>query len=242
MSFKVVIPARYDSTRFPGKPLADINGKSMIHWVYDKSTHSDAEEVIVATDDDRIAEEVIMFGGDVEFTERTHKSGTDRIAEVANNRNWNDDVVVVNVQGDSPLISPTSINQVVEIHSSIQCNDIATLVTPIFTKEELENPNIVKCVMTSSPMNLFHALYFSRSPIPYNATFGYRHLGIYCYDVNTLLSFVSHPRSNIEICEQLEQLRALSYGFQVNVAVATDPHRCDVDTPEDLETVRSILQ
>lgn len=242
MSFKVVIPARFDSSRFPGKVLADINGKSMIQHVYEKALQSNAEEVIVATDSSNVVTEVVKFNGNVQLTAPSHTSGTERIAEVARNNCWCDDTIVVNVQGDSPLISPSSINQVAELRSSVNCGEIATLATPITESVDFYDSNVVKVVLSEQR----NALYFSRAPIPHQSQNDsiddvYRHLGIYCYDVNTLLSYVDFLPSPLEQLEKLEQLRALYYGFTVSVEVALEPHENDVDVPADIDKVKQIL-
>jgi 3-deoxy-manno-octulosonate cytidylyltransferase (CMP-KDO synthetase) len=239
-NFKVVIPARYDSARFPGKVLTEIDGKPMIQHVYEQSCKSEAAEVIVATDSKKVQEVASKFA-DVEMTERYHGSGTDRIREVVENRGWSDETFVINVQGDSPLINPASINQVasiLEIHSDA---DIATLATPIETKEDFFNHNIVKVVWDSAGK----ALYFSRAPIPYqpegNKVSAYRHLGIYGYTVKALREITGCGPVQLENYERLEQLRALSLGLTIKVQIAHQPHGSDVDVPADVEVVENIM-
>ena len=241
-NFKVVIPARYKSKRFPGKVLAEIDGKPMIRHVYQQAKKSDAAEVIVATDDKRVYGECHRFGADVEMTELYHGSGTDRIREVAENRGWSEDTFVVNVQGDSPLIDPESINQVasmLELYSNV---DITTLATPIESKEEFYNHNVVKVVWDSAGK----ALYFSRAPIPYqpesNKVAAFRHLGIYGYTVKALRAITGCGEVQLEKYERLEQLRALSLGLTIKVQIAKTPHGSDVDVPEDVKVVENIME
>lgn len=240
--FKVVIPARYDSNRFPGKVLTDIDGKPMIQHVYEQSCKSDAAEVIVATDSKKVVDEARKFGADVEMTERCHGSGTDRIREVVENRGWSDETFVVNVQGDSPLINPKSINQVAAMLEIYNDADVATLATPIISKEEFYNHNIVKVVWDSSGK----ALYFSRAPIPYqvegNSVRAYRHLGIYGYTVKALRTITGCGPVQLENYERLEQLRALSLGLTIKVQIAKQPHGSDVDVPEDVKIVENIME
>ena len=237
-SVKVVIPARFDSKRFPGKILAPILDKPMIQHVYERAVQSDADEVIVATDTDEIRKECEAFGATVVMTGKFHTSGTDRIREVAEELGWSNSTPIVNVQGDSPLIAPSSINQVA---SYLKDNRMATLAVPITDPEEFFNRNVVKVVMDA--MN--NALYFSRSPIP-NQTVtdkvdAYRHLGIYGYTVATLVQLTGCPPVWTERLECLEQLRALQLGIKIKVGLAKEPHLQDVDTPDDIEIVERIL-
>lgn len=247
MSFKVVIPARYASTRLPGKPLLDIAGKSMIQWVVDAAQKSSADEVWVATDDERIRAAVAACAV---TTRADHLSGTDRIAEVAALKGWSDDVIVVNVQGDEPQLAPVLIDQVASLLSRDRQADIATLCTPISELTEFLNPNAVKVTFDDRG----HALYFSRAPIPWNrdaAPAGldsqsafdgaYRHLGIYAYRIGALKRMTALPPGRLENLEKLEQLRALQAGMRIAVAVAVEPPPAGVDTPEDLERVRALF-
>jgi 3-deoxy-manno-octulosonate cytidylyltransferase (CMP-KDO synthetase) len=251
MSFIVVIPARYASTRFPGKPLAEIAGKPMIAWVARQAEKSGAAQVIVATDHPAIAQVVEACGYDAVMTRSDHASGTDRIAEVVAKRALGPRRIVVNVQGDEPLIEPALIRRVAERLARERGARIATACHPLRDAAELTDPNVVKVVLDREG----YALYFSRAPIPYarDAYAGgiraipaglpaYRHLGIYAYRCEFLRAFKRLTPVPIERFEALEQLRALAHGFRVSVAVTRSaPHR-GVDTPEDLEHVRRVLE
>jgi 3-deoxy-manno-octulosonate cytidylyltransferase (CMP-KDO synthetase) len=247
MPFKVVIPARYASARLPGKPLLEIAGRAMIEWVVASAAKSRAEEVWVATDDARIAARV---GEHAVMTQATHQSGTDRIAEVAHLRGWDEQTIVVNVQGDEPLLPPELIDQVATLLEQDPAADIATLCTPITTLREHMDPNAVKVVMAKNGT----ALYFSRAPIPFDrdaapqgvasqTSFAgaHRHLGLYAYRVGALKRLSVLPPSELERIEKLEQLRALQAGMRIVVAVAAAVPPAGVDTPEDLERVRAAL-
>lgn len=246
MSFIVVIPARFGSTRFPGKPLALIQGKPMIQHVYERSLLAGAQDVIVATDDKRIGEVVNSFSGKVCYTASQHESGTERIAEVLSKEGIHNDTIVVNVQGDEPFIPPQNITQVANNLMAASTNNVnmqmATLCFPICAKSELDNPNVVKVTFAENGK----ALYFSRAPIPYdrkwvqntqvmqeNAYF--RHVGIYAYKAAFIHQYIQLAPSHYEKIESLEQLRVLYHGFDIHVAIAqqTPPH--GVDTPEDLD-------
>ncbi len=239
-NFKVVIPARYESERFPGKVLTTINEKPMVQHVYEQSCKSNAAEVIIATDSKVVRDVAQKFGADVELTEIDHGSGTDRIREVAENRKWDANTFVVNVQGDSPLISPESINQVatlLQLHGDV----VGTLATKITTKEDFYNHNIVKVVWDGAG----NALYFSRSPIPYqdtgNNVWGWRHLGIYSYTVKVLREITGCGPVQLETFERLEQLRALMLGIPIKIQIAREPHGSDVDVPSDVKLVENIM-
>ena len=247
MSFKVVIPARYASARLPGKPLLDIAGRAMIEWVVASAASSGAEEVLVATDDARIATRV---GERALMTQASHQSGTDRIAEVARLRGWSERTIVVNVQGDEPQLPPALISQVASLLERHADADIATLCTPISGLHEFLDPSAVKVVTSETGV----ALYFSRAPIPFDrdgASRGVasqsrfdgacRHLGLYAYRVDALRRLSALPVSPLERIEKLEQLRALQAGMKIVVAVAESPPPAGVDTPEDLERVRAAL-
>lgn len=247
MSFAVVIPARYGSTRLPGKPLLDIAGKTMVQRVWEQAKASGADEVIVATDDARIEQAANAFGAEVCLTDPDHPSGTDRLQEVASRREWNEQRVVVNVQGDEPLIPPSLIAQVAENLEANTTASIATLCEPITSLAELTNPNAVKVTMDAQGM----ALYFSRATIPWPreafsesanampAGDWFRHIGIYGYRVGFLHRYVSWPPAPPEQLEQLEQLRALYNGERIHVAPAQEPVPAGVDTAEDLAAVRA---
>jgi len=250
MGFSVVIPARYASTRFPGKPLADIAGKPMIQHVYERALLSEAERVIVATDDQRIADVATGFGAEVCMTREDHPSGTDRLQEVVHKLGFYADDIVVNVQGDEPLIPPRVINQVAHNLKAESGAGIATLSEPITDIESLLNPNVVKVVSDTRGM----ALYFSRAPIPWPRDAfakdptampsGYswqRHSGIYAYRVKMLNEFVRWEPAPIEETECLEQLRAMWNGAKIHVDVADELPPAGVDTPEDLERLRALF-
>lgn len=250
MSFTVVIPARYGSTRLPGKPLLDIGGKPMVQHVYERACESDASKVVVATDDERIALACAGFGAEAIMTSADHPSGTDRIEEVSNKLGLAAVEIVVNVQGDEPLIPAGVINQVA---ANLAANDeagIATLCEPITTAQDLFNPNIVKVVCDSCGL----ALYFSRAPIPWERdafavgqraegtpVVAQRHLGIYAYRVAFLQSFVQWPPAPLELMECLEQLRAMENGTRIHVASAQEFVPAGVDTQADLDHVRTIF-
>lgn len=233
-----IVPARYESTRFPGKPLALIDGKPMIQHVYERTRAvALVEQVLVATDDARIADAVRGFGGDVVLTSRTHQSGTDRIAEVAADL---DAAIVVNVQGDLPFLNPETLGAAVALMQADTALPMATVKTPIYEPSEMANPNVVKVVTDRDG----YALYFSRSPLPHRRTpaagiLGYRHIGLYAYRREFLLTFARLAPTALERAESLEQLRALEWGFRIRVA-ETPTAGVEVDTPEDLERARAL--
>lgn len=248
MSFRVVIPARYASTRFPGKPLADLAGKPMIVRVVEAARASAATEVLVATDDERIAAAVVAHGHVAVLTRADHTSGTDRLAEVATARGWQDDDIVVNVQGDEPLIAPALIDAVAGALAADAAASIATAACPVRELAEFLDPNVVKVVTAADG----HALYFSRAPIPWhrdglaahpdrlpNDLAARRHIGLYAYRVGFLRRYHALAPAPLEVWEALEQLRALWHGLRIRVidwAAAPAP---GVDTPADLERVRA---
>jgi len=249
-SFHVVIPARHASSRLPGKPLALIAGRPMIRWVWERALESGAAEVLVATDHDGIAATCRDFGAEVCMTRPDHASGTDRIAEVAARCGWEDDCIVVNVQGDEPLLPPALIRQVAELLVMHAEADIGTLGTPIHALEEYLDPNIVKLVTRADGA----ALYFSRAPIPWHregapAGIGsqrlyagaMRHLGLYSYRVGALQRLAATPPCRVEEIERLEQLRALWLGMWIQADAAIEVPPAGVDTPEDLERVSRLM-
>lgn len=246
MGVTVVIPARYASTRFPGKPLADLCGKPMVQWVYERSKLCDSvDRVIVATDDERIAKAVASFGGDVAMTRSDHPTGTDRLAEVAAGI---DDELIVNVQGDEPLIDPAMIQAAVAPLLADSSIPMGTLKTPLTSAEEFLNPNVVKVVTDQRGF----ALYFSRAPIPHPRDFNddvkqrwpelatAKHIGLYVYRREFLLDYPQMKATPLETQECLEQLRALEHGYRIRVA-ETKLVGQGVDTPEDLEKVKALL-
>lgn len=232
-----IIPARYASTRFPGKPLAVLQGKPMVQWVYERVQSSEVCDLAVATDDGRIADCVCGFGGKVVMTSPDHASGTDRCGEAARSMHPSDNDVIINIQGDEPLISPREIHLLASAFEdrSVQ---IATLVNPFQEEGLLHNPNVVKVVKAKNG----NVLYFSRLPIPYlreNATPPknyFRHIGIYAYRYGALKEIVKLPTSELENSEKLEQLRWLENGYTIR-ALECDYQGIGVDTPEDLKNV-----
>jgi 3-deoxy-manno-octulosonate cytidylyltransferase (CMP-KDO synthetase) len=248
MSITAVIPARYASSRFPGKPLAPILGKTMIQRVYEQTAQAvGVDRVVVATDDIRIAEEVSGFGGEVQMTRADHATGTDRLAEVTARL---DTDLVINVQGDEPLIDPRMIEAVVAPLAADARIPMGTLKTPLLSWDEYRDPNVVKVVTDGRGF----ALYFSRAPIPYPRDLAvenaevqpsslglFRHVGLYVYRKDFLLKFAALPASPLEKLEKLEQLRALENGYAIRV-VETDLVSLGVDTPEDLMRVEAYLR
>lgn len=234
--FIVVIPARYASTRFPGKALAELDGRPMIHHVYRQACSSGAQQVVIATDDERIAAAAKEFGADVAMTRADHESGTDRIAEVVESRGWAEERIVVNVQGDVPLIHGKSIDQVAALLGEHGSASLSTLCAPLLDLSDAADPNIVKVVFDKSG----RALYFSRSQIPAVAhgagapvSFWW-HIGIYAYRVSALLQLAQTPACELERAEKLEQLRALYHGMEIRIGVADVLPGPDINTPEDL--------
>jgi 3-deoxy-manno-octulosonate cytidylyltransferase (CMP-KDO synthetase) len=247
--FRVVIPARFDSTRLPGKVLLPLAGKPMLQWVHERARGAHPAEVIIATDDARIAEAAARFGADVAMTAASHLSGTDRIAQVVRERGWGDADIVVNVQADEPLLPSALIGQVALVLGSDPQMDLATLASPIGSYREFVDPNVVKVVVDARG----RALYFSRAPVPWdrdgaaahpaqmNFAGALRHIGIYAYRVAALRRLTSLPPTPLELCEKLEQLRALENGLQIRVAPACEPAGPDVNTAEDLRRVAQLM-
>lgn len=252
MSFIVVIPARYASTRLPAKPLKEIAGKPMIQHVYERASESAAAAVYIATDDERIQAAATSFGAKVCMTSADHTSGTDRLQEVVAQLGLPAESVVVNVQGDEPLIPASVINQVAQNLIENSQFSMATLSEPIHKAADFLNPNIVKVVANAAGQ----AMYFSRAPIPYArdhfAKFGQdslpenlngqRHIGIYAYRVGLLNQFVTWPPAPIELVESLEQLRVMWNGHSIHIAEACMAVPGGVDTEEDLFRVKQILE
>lgn len=229
-----VIPSRYHSTRFPGKPLADLAGRPMIEHVYERAAASPAvDAVVVATDDRRIAEAIRQFGGFVRMTRAEHATGLDRIAEVAADL---DCELIVNVQGDEPLIEPRAIGELVAPFERAAGIQMSTLRRRITNPDDIDNPHIVKVVVDQRD----RALYFSRSAIPFVRDTRqpvFKHIGLYAYRRSFVRELAALPQSPLELAESLEQLRALEHGFHI-CAVETQYDSIGVDTPEDLERVR----
>jgi 3-deoxy-manno-octulosonate cytidylyltransferase (CMP-KDO synthetase) len=243
--FVVVIPARYASTRLPAKALRDIHGKPMIQHVYERGTESAATEVVIATDDERIADAAEAFGARVCMTGDQHQSGTERIAEVADLLDWPDDQIVVNLQGDEPTMPASIIDQCAALLNNATA-DIATLASPFLAQDDFLNPNCVKVVRDAND----HAIYFSRAAIPYPRDTGseeraagaaLHHHGIYAYRCGVLRQFVAANPTELEVCEQLEQLRALSLGMTIAVGIPSERPGAGVDTEDDLQRVAAEL-
>ncbi len=251
MKFRVVIPARYGATRLPGKPLRRLLDKPLIQYVFDNAVASGAEEVVIATDDDRIREAAEGFGAVVCMTSTQHHSGTERLAEVAERNHYAADDIVVNLQGDEPLLPPLLIRQVAEDLAAHPAAAIATLCSRLTQAEQLFNPHIVKVIMDHQG----YALYFSRAPIPWdregfaasparldpNADY-FRHIGLYAYRAGFLQDYVNRPHCQAERLEALEQLRALWYDYRIHVAEAMADMEGGVDTEEDLARVEALLR
>ncbi|MHB8813273.1 MAG: 3-deoxy-manno-octulosonate cytidylyltransferase [Steroidobacteraceae bacterium] len=250
-SFHVAIPARHGSARLPGKVLAPIHGKPMLQWVYERAQASGARDVLIATDDAAIAAAAASFGAVARMTSAKHASGTDRLAELAAIERWPEADIVVNVQGDEPLIPPSIIRQVAALLESDPEAAIATLATPVESLEEFLDPNAVKVVTDSKG----RALYFSRAPVPWNrdgASVGLssqrvfagarRHIGIYAYRVGALRRLASMRPTALERSEKLEQLRALENGLVIRVDDAAEQPGPDVNTKEDLARVAALLE
>ena len=235
----IIIPSRYASTRLHAKPLIEVDGKSIIQWVYEKaSAVKQADDVIVATDHEEIFNCVKSFGGHVEMTRDDHKCGSDRIAEVAERHPEME--YIVNLQGDEPMITPESIDSVITALKTGENADIATLLRVIDDKDEVENPNLVKCVIDNNNF----ALYFSRSKIPYERNFDeatfYGHIGLYGYKRDALFKMTALPQTMLEKTESLEQLRALQSGMRIITSVVNFKP-IGIDTKEDVEEFKKAI-
>ena len=242
---KIVIPARFASSRLHGKPLRMLAGKPMIQHTYERAIDADLGEIIIATDNEQIVKTCQNFGAKTCMTSDTHESGSDRLAEVVEHYNWADDTIIVNLQGDEPLTPLSCLHQVAESLSQHGDASIATLATPLLNDAEYTNPNVVKVVRDK----LGFALYFSRATIPFqrdsnkpSSNFAFRHLGIYAYRASFLKAFTQMTTCPLEQLEKLEQLRAMWNGERIYVDIATDVPGHGVDTEEDLEAVEKILQ
>ncbi len=247
--FHVVIPARHASSRLPGKPLLPLAGRPMVEHVWRRACESGAAEVVIATDHEGIAETAAAFGAEVCMTAADHPSGTDRLSEVVALRGWSDERIVVNLQGDEPLMPPALVRQVAEdLHGHADAV-ITTLCTPISSRDELFDPHAVKVVRDERG----YALYFSRAPIPWDrdrfagggealaVDAHFRHVGIYAYRAGFLRHYAELPPSDLERLESLEQLRVLSAGYPIHVSVTATPPGHGVDTREDVERVERLL-
>ena len=248
MSFKIAIPARYGSTRLPGKPLVELAGKPMIRHVYERAVESDVGEIVIATDDDRVRVVAEGFAAKVVMTSPDHVSGSDRVAEVAERLGWADEDIVVNLQGDEPLTPPALIRQVAENLAAHTEAGIATLCAPITSAGEMFDPHVVKVVRDARGF----AMYFSRAPIPWerdaldmevhgDSGVCFRHIGLYAYRVGFLKRFRELEPSPLEPIEHLEQLRALWHGTKIHVAEAVERPGHGVDTTDDVATVEALL-
>jgi 3-deoxy-manno-octulosonate cytidylyltransferase (CMP-KDO synthetase) len=243
MKIAVIIPSRYGSTRFDGKPLVPLAGKSMIERVYERAMQTEkATEVVVATDDRRIIDAVEKFGGRAVMTSEANRSGTDRVAEAAEKIGLGPDDIVVNLQGDQPLINPKCLDDVVEPFITDSDLEMSTLAFAIIRQEEITNPKDVKVTFDNNG----YALYFSRSPIPFDRDGSsrfdtYKHLGVYAYTRRFLEKFRSLPEGRLEKIEKLEQLRAIEHGYRIKVVV-TAYDSPEVDLPEDIERIEELLQ
>lgn len=248
MGYKLVIPARYGSSRLPGKPLLPLAGRPLIAHVIERARACQADEIILATDDERIRAACEPLGVRVAMTSASHATGTDRLAEVVRLMGWPDDTLVVNLQGDEPLIPADLLDRLADNLAAHPQAAIATLCTPIHSARDLFDPHVVKVVRD----RVGFALYFSRAPIPWERdAFGmeadrrhdhaFRHLGLYAYRASFLRSFAEWPEAPIEGLEKLEQLRALWQGARIHVDVVAEPPGHGVDTPEDLARVEAML-
>lgn len=246
--FHIVIPARLGSTRLPRKILRQIAGRPMVQWTWDAAQAAGASAVIIATDTREVLDACRAFGADVRMTDAAHQSGTDRVNEIAAQAGWSDDTLVVNLQGDEPLMPPAMIRDAARLLDGDARADIATLCHPLHAREDWLNPNFVKVVMDDAG----HALYFSRAPIPWQRVGGsresslpeglaFRHIGLYAYRVGALRRFSALPPSALEACEALEQLRALAHGLRIRVGVSASPPPRGVDTEDDLAAVSAII-
>jgi 3-deoxy-manno-octulosonate cytidylyltransferase (CMP-KDO synthetase) len=248
MVFHVIIPARFAASRLPGKPLLLIEGRPLIQWVWQRAQQAGAASVSIATDDVRIRDAAAGFGAECVMTSPEHASGTDRIAQVVRARALPADDIVVNLQGDEPMMPAPLITQVAAGVAQAADIDIATAIAPIATLSEFLDPNCVKALRARDG----RALYFSRAPVPWPRDHvagerpqrfegAWRHIGIYAYRVRSLLEFAARPPTPLELAERLEQLRALEYGMHIHLVALSEPPPAGVDTPQDLERIRALL-
>jgi 3-deoxy-manno-octulosonate cytidylyltransferase (CMP-KDO synthetase) len=250
MPFKVVIPARYASSRLPGKPLLELAGKPMLQHVHERAMESGADAVVIATDDERIEAAARRFSADVCMTSTKHASGTERLAEVVDQKGWDDSVIVVNLQGDEPLMPASLINQVASDLASHTAATITTLAYPLESSDNETDPNIVKVVLDREG----YALYFSRAPVPWHRDPGetgggmegvnpvLHHVGLYAYRAGFLKHFSELEQAPLEVFEKLEQLRALWHGFKIHVGITAEVPGPGVDTREDLLLAERLIR
>ena len=249
VAFKVVIPARLGSTRLPRKVLRPINGKPLVRYVWEAALASGAQEVVVATDSEEVLGACRAFGADVRMTDLRHQSGSDRANEIARAGGWSPQTIVVNLQGDEPLMPAALVRQAAQLLADDPEAHIASLCHPLHALDEWRNPNVVKVVMDRRG----YALYFSRAPIPWKrdgATreapllpdgLAFRHIGLYAYRVAALAEFSELPPAPLEQCEALEQLRALAHGFRIRMGITETPPPRGVDTEDDLIAVQGLI-
>lgn len=246
--FHVVIPARFGSTRLPAKPLLQIGERPLIQWVWQSAVDSGAASVLVATDDERIRAAALKFGADCVMTSPHHVSGTDRIAETVRAKGFAADDIVVNLQGDEPMMPPAVVARVAQSLRETQGSEISTAVAPIQSLSEFLDPNCVKALRARDG----RALYFSRAPVPWprdsiaaerptSFSGAWRHIGIYAYRVRSLLQFAAWAPTPLEMTEKLEQLRALEHGMHIHLVTLSESPPAGIDTPQDLERARAAL-
>ncbi len=238
--FTIIIPARYASSRLPGKPLLDIKGKSLIRHVFETASRSRARQIFIATDDERIAKAAESFNAPVVMTSTAHHSGTERLAEAVSKLGLGDDEIIVNLQGDEYGMPAVLLDQVASDLDMHPDRQMATLCEAITSSEDYQNPNVVKLVMDRNN----NALYFSRSPVPADHSRGlpekiFRHIGVYAYRATYLKRFINLAPCELEQFEALEQLRALYHGDKIHLTVVTDKTGIGIDTPEDIERARA---
>jgi len=247
--FHVIIPARFGSTRLPGKPLLLIGARPLIQWVWQSAVDSGAASVLVATDDERIRAAALKFGADCVMTSPNHVSGTDRIAETVHAKGFAPDDIVVNLQGDEPMMPADVVAAVAQALRETEGSEISTAVAPVQSLREFLDPNCVKALRARDG----RALYFSRAPVPWprdsiaaerpvSFDGAWRHVGIYAYRVRSLLRLAAWPPTPLEMTEKLEQLRALEHGMHIHLVTLAQSPPAGIDTPEDLERARAILQ
>lgn len=250
--FNIVIPARLGSIRLPEKPLVDLGGAPLVVRVWERAVASGAEVVVVAADDERIVKAVVRAGGEAQLTSQDHASGTDRIAEVAAARGWDDQTIVVNLQGDEPLVPELLPRRLAASLADHPAAGIATVAVPIDRTDELFDPNVVKAVRDDEGF----AMLFTRAPVPWirdsfangppstltRPGLHLRHIGVYAYRVGTLRALAAAPTSALELAESLEQLRAMAMGVQIHVSVLDEAPPAGIDTSDDLERVRAIYE
>lgn len=242
MNYSIIIPARYGSVRFPGKLLAMLGEKTVLHHTYERAIESSAMQVIIATDDVRIQNAAKEFGATVCMTSAKHSSGTERLAEVIDQRHMEDDAVIVNLQGDEPFITPASLDQVANLLLRAPGYSISTLCHLIDDPNEITDPHIVKLVLDAAG----DAVYFSRAPIPWDRdrsgnTAYYRHIGLYAYTARFLREYITLAPCDLEKVEALEQLRVLYYGKKIKVGISEEESTIGIDTPEDIQKAEKTL-